>query len=126
MRDEIVVSRRRTTPMSTPNAQEQPTRPCSLARRADPDQMTHDESEIEATRHESGRRFDDVGVAAQMGAPHPARVVEMRKRVFDPFAALAHQAAAASSPHPATIAIRRPAPRDPSTNHVAPCPAADT
>ena len=31
----------------------------------------------------------------------------MRKRAFDPFAALAHQAAAASSPHPATIAIHR-------------------
>ena len=39
--------------------------------------------------------------------PHPARVVEMRKRAFDPCAALAHQAAAASSPHPATIAIHR-------------------
>ena len=36
----------------------------------------------------------------------PPRVVEMRKRAFDPFAALAHQAAAASSPHPATIAFR--------------------
>ena len=31
------------------------------------------------------------------------------QRAFDPFAALAHQAAAASSPHPATIAIQAPA-----------------
>ena len=66
--------------------------------------------------------LQDVRVAAQMGAPHPARVVEMRKRAFDPFAALAHQAAAASPPHPATIAITGADPRDPSTNHVAPCP----
>ena len=68
--------------------------------------MTHDEPEIEATRMNQ-EALQDVGVAAQMGAPHPARVVEMRKRAFDPFAALAHQAAAASSPHPATIAIHR-------------------
>ena len=68
--------------------------------------MTHDEPEIEATRMNQ-EALQDVGVAAQMGAPHPARVVEMRKRAFDPFAALAHQAAAASSPHPATVAIHR-------------------
>ncbi len=37
----------------------------------------------------------------------PPVSLEMRKRAFDPFAALAHQAAAASSPHPATIAIHR-------------------
>ena len=64
--------------------------------------MTHDEPEIEATRMNQ-EALQDVRVAAQMRAPHPARVVEMRKRAFDPFAALAHQAAAASSPHPATI-----------------------
>ena len=46
-------------------------------------------------------------MAAQMREPHPARVVEMRKRAFDPFAALAHQAAAAAAPHPATIARHR-------------------
>ena len=68
--------------------------------------MTHDEPEIEATRMNQ-EALQDVRVAAQMGAPHPARVVEMRKRAFDPFAALAHQAAAASSPHPATIARHR-------------------
>ena len=68
--------------------------------------MTHDEPEIEATRMNQ-EALQDVRVAAQMGAPHPARVVEMRKRAFDPFAALAHQAAAASPPHPATIAIHR-------------------
>ena len=76
------------------------------ARRADPDQMTHDEPEIEATRMNQ-EALQDVRVAAQMRAPHPARVVEMRKRAFDPFAALAHQAAAAAAPHPATIAIHR-------------------
>ena len=53
--------------------------------------MTHDEPEIEATRMNQ-EAFQDVRVAAQMRAPHPARVVEMRKRAFDPFAALAHQA----------------------------------
>ena len=50
--------------------------------------------------HESGGAS-----GCSTGAPHG--VVEMRKRAFDPFAALAHQAAAASSPHPATIAIHR-------------------
>ena len=49
--------------------------------------MTHDEPEIEATRMNQ-EALQDVRVAAQMGAPHPARVVEMRKRAFDPFAAL--------------------------------------
>ena len=93
--------------MSTPNVRKNSGHAAlQPARRADPDQMTHDEPEIEATRMNQ-EALQDVGVAAQMGAPHPARVVEMRKRAFDPFAALAHQAAAASSPHPATIAIHR-------------------
>ena len=45
----------------------------------------------------------------------------MRKRAFDPFAALAHQAAAACSGDDCHTPA--PGPRDPSTNHVAPCPA---
>ena len=40
------------------------------ARRADPDQMTHDEPEIEATRMNQ-EALQDVGVAAQMGARIP-------------------------------------------------------
>src|SRR5207244_12698415 len=42
-----------------------------------------------------------------MRAAHAAGVIEMPERPFDPFAALAHQASAASSPNPATIAIHR-------------------
>ena len=38
--------------------------------------MTHDEPEIEATRMNQ-EALQDVRVAAQMGAPHPARVVAL-------------------------------------------------
>src|ERR1700682_3033823 len=41
----------------------------------------------------------------QMGATHAAGLVEMRERALDPLAALPHQSAAASSPHPTSIAI---------------------
>ena len=74
------------------------------ARRADADQVTHDEPEIEATRMNQ-QTLQDVRVAAQMRAAHPARVVEMREGAFDALAALAHQSASASSANPSSIAI---------------------
>ena len=85
-----MVSRRRTT-LSTPNVARTAARAACRIR-------THDEPEIEATR--MNQEAQHVRVAAQMGARIPPVS-------SDPFAALAHQAAAASSPHPATIAIHR-------------------
>ena len=67
------------------------------ARRADSDQVPHDESEIEATCMNQDA-FQDIRVAAQMRAAHAARVVEMREGAFDPLAALTHQAPSASAP----------------------------
>src|SRR5437870_11171935 len=51
--------------------------------------------------------FQNIRVAAQMRPTHAPRVIEMREGAFDPLAALAHQAPAASSANPATIAIHR-------------------
>ena len=59
------------------------TRPCSFARRADPDQMTHDEPEIEADRawHQE-RYFRMLAVGRADGCARIAPdVVEMRKRL---------------------------------------------
>src|SRR6266480_2121380 len=63
---------------------------------AEADQLTHHEPEIEATRMNQ-QSLQDVRVAAQMGAAHAARVVEMREGAFDLLAALAHQSASAWS-----------------------------
>ena len=56
--------------------------------------MTHDESEIESTGVNQ-ETLQDIRVAAQVRTTHAARVIEMRKGAFDPFAALPHQAAPA-------------------------------
>ena len=109
-----------TTPMSTPNGKNSGHAALQPARRADPDQMTHDEPEIEATRMNQ-EALQDVRVAAQMGAPHPARVVEMRKRAFE-----VRRVGASGGGRVAPASgddCQAPGPRDPSTNHVAPCPA---
>ena len=52
-------------------------------------------------------RLEDVRVTAQVGTAHAPRVIEMRKRAFDQFAAPTHQTAAAWSTNPATIPIHR-------------------
>ena len=49
--------------------------------------------------------LQNVGVATQMRAPHATRVIDVREGAFDPFAALAHQAASAWPPYPTAIAI---------------------
>src|SRR5206468_3060298 len=76
------------------------------ARRAAADLVTHDEPEIEASRMNQ-HALQDVGVSAQMRAAHPARLVQMRKGAFDPFAALAHQTASASTANSSSIPIHR-------------------
>src|SRR5580700_9365337 len=51
--------------------------------------------------------LEDVGVAAQMDAAHPAGVVEMGEGAFDSLAPLPHQATAARAPNPAPIGVHR-------------------
>ena len=70
------------------------------------DQLTHDESEIEATSMNQ-HALQDVRVAAQMRTAHAPRVIEVRERAFDRLTASPHQAPSASSLHPAAIAIDR-------------------
>src|SRR5678815_6154869 len=74
------------------------------ARRADAEDLTHDEPKIEATGMNQ-QPLQDVRVTAQMGATHPPRVIDMREGAFDRLAASTHQAPAAGSTNPATIAI---------------------
>src|SRR5712692_4383192 len=76
------------------------------ARRAEADELTHEEPEIEGTGMNQDA-LENVRVAAQMRAPHAARVVDMRERAFDQFAASPHQAPSTSSTNPAAIAIHR-------------------
>ena len=76
------------------------------ARRAAADQVANDEPEIEAASMNQ-QALEDIRVAAQMRAAHPARVVEMRKGAFDPLAPLTHQATAARSTNPPPIGIHR-------------------
>ena len=73
-------------------------------RRADAEDLTHDEPKIEATGMNQ-QPLQDVRVTAQMGATHPARVIDMREGAFDRLATSTHQAPAAGSTNPATIAI---------------------
>jgi len=67
--DEIAVSRRRTTPMST-NSVAKTAAALQPARRADANQVSHDEPEIEATRMNQ-EALQDIRVTAQMRATHP-------------------------------------------------------
>ena len=76
------------------------------ARRADADQVTWDEPEIEAICMNQ-EALQDVRAPAQMRATHAVRVVEMREGAFDSFAAPVHQASAAWFTNPATITLGR-------------------
>ena len=68
--------------------------------------VPHDEPEIEAAGVNQ-QPLENIRVTAQMRAPHAARVIEVREGAFDPFAALAHQAASAGPADPSPIAIDR-------------------
>lgn len=49
--------------------------------------------------------LQDVGVTAEVHAPHPAGFVEMRKRPFQPLVAKRQQALAAGAPNATPIAV---------------------
>src|SRR5271155_4370734 len=73
------------------------------ARRADTDQVAHEQSEIEAPGMNQ-QALEDIGVAAQIRAAHRTGVVKMGEGAFDPLAPLTHQATAARAPNPAPMA----------------------
>ena len=54
-------------------------------RRAHVRQVRHEQAQVEAADLDE-RRFQDDGMPAQMHAPHPAGLVEMRVGPFQPFA----------------------------------------
>src|ERR687898_3261773 len=70
--------------------------------RADADQATHDDSEIEASRMNQ-QALQDVRVTTQMRPSHPARVIDMREGPFDTLAPLAHQAPSAGATHATAV-----------------------
>src|SRR5712671_4175498 len=76
------------------------------ARRAESDQLTHDEPEI-GRPGMNQETFEDVLVAAEMRAAHASRVVDVRERSFDILATSPHQSAAPGSANPSAIAIHR-------------------
>src|SRR5438094_3046039 len=49
--------------------------------------------------------FEDVRMTSEMHAPHATRFIEMRKRAFEPLAALSQQAFAAHAANPSAIPI---------------------
>ena len=62
-------------------------------RRADADQPTHQQAQVEATRgHE--HPFQNVGMSPQMPPAHRARFIERRKGPFQAFAPVAQEALA--------------------------------
>src|ERR1700732_2126379 len=76
------------------------------ARRADAEQVAHEQPEIEAPGMNQ-QALEDIGVAAQIRAAHPTGVVEMREGAFDPLAPLTHQATAAWATKPPPVGIYR-------------------
>ena len=74
------------------------------ARRADADQLTHDEPEIEPTRMNQDA-LQNVGVAAQVRAPQCAGFVQVRMGSLQVLAAAAQQLLAARAANPPAVAI---------------------
>jgi hypothetical protein len=66
-------------------------RPLQPAWRADANQLPHEQSEIEAAGVNQ-RSLPNVGVAAEVHAPHGAGLIEMGKGSFEPLAAEPQQA----------------------------------
>src|SRR5262247_914904 len=67
-------------------------------------QLPHQEAEIEGARVDQ-QPFEDVAMSAQVGAPHPAGVVDMRERPFHVLPAAAQQPLAALPAHAPAIAV---------------------
>src|SRR5712691_9538081 len=76
------------------------------ARRAHPDHLTHEESEIEAADVNQDP-FENIRVAAQMRAAHAPGVVGVREGAFHILAASTHQATSPTAANPSPIAIHR-------------------
>jgi len=78
------------------------------ARRADADQPTHEEPEIETARVNQ-QPLPTVGVTAEVHAAHATGLIEMGKRSFRAFTAEPQEAQAACPANSATIAVHRAA-----------------
>src|SRR5215831_5800328 len=78
--------------------------PLQAARRPDAEERSHEEPEIEAAAVNQ-QAFQDVRVAAQMRAPHPAGLVKMRVRLFQSLAATPLQPTPPPAAHAATIRV---------------------
>ena len=76
----------------------------AAARRADPNQLSHEQSEIEASRVNQ-QSLQNVRVAAQVHAAHPTGFVEMRKGSFQALAAAPQQPLSARAANASSIAI---------------------
>jgi hypothetical protein len=82
--------------------------PRQPARRADADQLTQEEPEIEAARVDQ-QSLADVRVAAQVHTAHPAGLVEVREGSFQALTAKPQQTQAACAANAPTIAVHRSA-----------------
>ena len=85
-------------------------RPCRPRGVPTPNERPHEEAQVEAADVDQ-QPFQDVRVPAQMRAPHPARLVEMRIRAFQPLAASPLQGVPARAADAPTIRIHRVARR---------------
>ena len=72
--------------------------------RADADQLTHEQSEIEAGRVDQQSR-PNVPVPSKVHAAHAAGLIEMRKRSFQPFAAQPEEPLTARAANAPSIAV---------------------
>lgn len=90
--------------------------PLQPAWRANADQLSHEEAEIEATGVDQ-QPLQDVGVAAEVHAAHAAGVVDMSEGAFEELATPPQQAQATGPADPSTYPLDRVArgPFDPST-----------
>ena len=80
--------------------------PLQPTRRADADQLPHQQSEIE-TADVNQQSLQNVRVPAEVHAAHPARFVEMREGPLQALAAKPQQTQAPRAANTATIAIDR-------------------
>src|SRR5215204_1342391 len=74
------------------------------ARRADADQVAHEQAEIEATGLNQ-QALSNVGVAAEVHARHPAGLIEMGEGAFQALSAQAQQPQSACATDAPTIAV---------------------
>src|SRR5438034_850678 len=80
--------------------------PASLqpARRAAPERLPHEETEVERARVDE-QPLQDVLMPAQMGAAEPAGVVQVGEGALHVFAATPHEPLTAHTAHASSIAV---------------------